>query len=280
MTTTRTNAERYKRGDIEALISQLGKRYTIEIPKILKLHKWLDEQRLCRGSCRVVGESFTGKTIASATYCLKRSITQSVNQPVSRPVIYWHCPASLTKSDVIKGLLQSFSCQIPPRIHHSQAIRGYNLDLHDCLYQVLRQCQVEMILLDQAHNLSLNALSNIQEIANYLEISIVLVGTDRLNALLGKEEKLHYHFLPSYRYMRFNADEHREFTALWHEYVLKMPEFSNLTSPKAQSILLSATQGLVGLLDQILRKTAVRAIKQGESQISLDLLKQVIVEFS
>jgi DNA transposition AAA+ family ATPase len=281
MATARFNATQPDGIDIEERIRRLGTRHVLEVPKMLEFHKWLDDQRSSRSSCCVVGESYTGKTVGCKTYALKSNVDRATGEPPICPVIYWHCPGGLTAIGLLTSLLRSLHCQsIPARVHHSQVIRGYLNELRERLYQSLQTCQVEMIVFDEAHRLSLNVLSVIRDISAYLQIAVVLVGTDRLNILLDKDEKNSHHFLSSYRFNRLNAEELQEMTELWEEHVLQMPEPSKLTSAKAQNMLFPATQGLIGLLDRILIDTAARAIQQGQSHIGLELLKQAIVECS
>lgn len=269
MTTARAKGEKPAEADMEEQIRRLGKRRVLEVPKMLEFHSWLDGKRIARRSCRVVGESRTGKTVNCDTYRLKCKVVQPPGQPPIVPVVYWHCPGSLSVSGFFVGLLQSL---------HYQAIRGRTPELRERLYQVLRSCQVEMLVLDEAHRIPLKALVEIQDISDHLEIAVVLVGTDRLNALLGNDDQVDYRFFSSYRFTRLNSDELREMTALWEEHVLQLPEPSNLTTTKAQSMILPATRGYIGLLDQILCEAAIRAIQKGKSHVDLELLRQVIVE--
>ncbi|MEO1146694.1 MAG: hypothetical protein AAFY26_14000 [Cyanobacteria bacterium J06638_22] len=50
--------------DVNERIRQLGRRRILELPQMLEFHTWLDGKRLARQSCRVVGESRTGKTVS------------------------------------------------------------------------------------------------------------------------------------------------------------------------------------------------------------------------
>jgi DNA transposition AAA+ family ATPase len=267
VTIEHSNAEQPDRDDIDEQISRLGQRRIIEVPKMLEFHEWLDGKRLSRRSCRVVGESRTGKTLNCDAYRLKRSHLRLSGQPPILPVVYWQCPENMSTSGLFTGLLQNF---------RYQAIRGRIPELRDRLYQVLRSCQVEMLILDEAHRLPIKTLSEVRDISDLLEISVVLVGTDRLNTVLGQDEQNHYRFIAFHRFTCLSAEELQDITALWEEHVLQMPEPSNLHSRKAQSILFPATRGYIGLLDQILRDAAIRAIRKGQTHVDLDLLKQVI----
>jgi DNA transposition AAA+ family ATPase len=257
--------------DLEGEIRRLGKQLVLEVPKMLEFHKWLDRKRMARRSCRVIGESRTGKTVNCETYQLKRKIVQLPGQPPSIPVVYWHCPgkSNMSLGSFFIGMLQCLRYQIT---------RGRNPELRERLYQVLRGCQVEMIILDEAHRIPDKILSEIQDLSDYLEIAVVLVGTHRLNTLLEQDDQVDLRFCHTYHFSPLNADEFREMTALWEEHVLQLPKSSNLTTVKAQNMLYPATRGYIGLLDEILCEAASRVIEEGKSHVDLNILKDVIAE--
>jgi DNA transposition AAA+ family ATPase len=268
MISTRSKAEKPDPDDMEERIRQLGKKRVLVVPQMLDFHLWLDGKRLARRSCRVVGESRTGKTVNCNTYRLKSKVVQVIGQPPNIPVVYWQSPEDLSVSGLFVGLLQ--------RLNY-QATQGRIPDLRERLYQVLRGCQVEMIIFDEAQRIPKKALSEIRDISD-LEIAVVLVGTDRLNTVLRLDEQVKKRFKPCYRFNNLSTDECREMTALWEEHVLQLPEPSNLTAAKAQNMLFPATQGCIGLLDQVLCEAGIRAIQTGKPRVDLDILKQVIAE--
>ncbi len=49
---------------LQAEIKRLNKKNVVTLKQVEVLHKWLEGKRQARQSCRVVGESRTGKTIA------------------------------------------------------------------------------------------------------------------------------------------------------------------------------------------------------------------------
>jgi DNA transposition AAA+ family ATPase len=75
-----------------------------------------------------------------------------------------------------------------------------------------------------------------------------------------------------HRFHRFDSQALEDTTAIWEEYVLKMPQPSNLTSPPMQKILGVSTRGYLGVLDEILRNAARRALQTGRSRIEMSLL--------
>jgi DNA transposition AAA+ family ATPase len=255
--------------NLEAEIRRLGKQRILEVPQMLEFHEWLDGKRLARRSCRVIGASRTGKTVNCDMYHLKRKIVQLPGQPPSVPIVYWQCLGGMSLVSFFVGILQTLKYQIT---------RGRIPELRERLYQVLQGCQVEMIILDEAHRIPAKMLSEIQDLSEHLEIAVVLVGTYRLNTLLEQDEQVDLRFCPTYHFKCLDADELREMTALWEEHVLQLSKPSNLSAVKAQNMLYPATRGYIGLLDIILCEAATRVIQQGKTHVDLDTLKHVIAE--
>lgn len=271
MTNPLTAIEQSDATDINERIRQLGRRRILELPQMLDFHMWLDGKRLARQSCRVVGESRTGKTISCDTYRLKCRVTQTPGEAPHIPVLYWHCPENLSVSRLFTGLLE---------LTQYQATRGRIPELRERLYRVLGSCQVEMIIFDEAQRATAQAMSEIRDISDILEIAVVLVGTDRLNAVVQRDDQVLYRFLSAYRFSRLDTEALREMTALWEEHILQFPEASNLTNDKAQRLLLQATRGYIGVLDQILCEAAIRTLQMRKPRITLQTLSQVVKECS
>lgn len=257
--------------EIQGRIQQLGKQRILETPQMLEFHQWLDGKRLLREPCRVVGESRTGKTIGCDTYRLKQKVKQVPGEAPHIPVVYWLCSENLTATNLFIGLLENLQYQVT---------RGRVRDLRERTYHVLASCEVEMLILDEAQRATAPAMSEIRDIADEVGISVVLVGTDRLNAVLHRDEQVLYRFLAAYRFGRLETDDLLEMTALWEEHVLQLPEPSDLTGIKAQALLLKATRGYIGVLDRILCGAATQALLQGKKRIDLPLLQQAAKEYS
>ncbi len=107
----------------------------------------------------------------------------------------------------------------------------------------------------------------------------MLVGTDRLDAVVRRDEQVHNRFMACHRFYRFDSQALEDTTAIWEEYVLRLPQPSNLTSAAMQKILAATTRGYLGTLDEILRNAARRALQSGQSRIEASLLSQVALEY-
>lgn len=137
-----------------------------------------------------------------------------------------------------------------------------------------------MIILDEAHRLRPKTFSEIRDLFDLVGIAVVvLVGTDRLDAVVRRDEQVYNRFMACHRFHRFDSQTLEETTAVWEDYVLKLPRPSNLTSAPMQKILGASTRGYLGVLDEILRNVARQALQAGQSRIDVPLLSQVAAEY-
>lgn len=251
-------------------IERLRRRCIVELEHVQQFHRWLDGKRLCRTACRVIGESRTGKSVACDAYRLRHSFVQTSSNAPIVPVVYWHSPPEAGPRELFIGILDYLKYQITC---------GTIAEVRERLYRILKACGVEMIILDEAHRLRPKTFSEIRDIFDQLEIAVVLVGTDRLDAVIRRDEQVYNRFMACHRFHRLSALQLEETTAIWEAHVLRLPQSSNLTSEKIQLLLAKATRGYVGLLDRILREAAILALERGQSRIDFTLLNQVIGEY-
>lgn len=262
--------ERQGEPEAQNAIARLQRQCFVELATVQQFHGWLDDKRQCRQACRVIGDSRTGKTIACDAYRLKyASQTANGDAPIV-PVMYLHAPAESGPRELFVGLLNYLQYRIT---------RGTISDLRDRVYRLLKTCQVEMIIVDEAHRLRPKTFSEIRDIFDLLNISVVLVGTDRLDAVVRRDEQVYNRFMACHRFHRMDSQSLEDTTAIWEAYVLRLPHPSNLTSAPMQKILGTSTRGYLGLLDDILRNAARRALQSGRSHIDLNLLSQSAAEY-
>lgn len=235
-----------------------------------QFHAWLEGKRLARQACRVVGDSRTGKTIACDAYRLKYTPTLVYGEPPIIPVIYWLSPPESGTRELFEGLLDCLKYQLS---------RGTLSELRARVYRTLGACCVELVIIDEAHRLRPKTLSDLSDIFDQLEIAVVLIGPDRLDPVIRRDEQVYRRFMACYRYQKLTTAQLVETTAIWEEHVLKLPQASNLASPKLQKILGPVTHGYIGLLDMIMREAAIRSLKQGQSRITLTTLSEVVAEY-
>ncbi|WP_013334781.1 TniB family NTP-binding protein [Gloeothece verrucosa] len=255
---------------ISEQIQRLQRRVIVQLEQMKSLHEWLDGKKLSRQACRVVGESRTGKSVACNAYRLLSPPVLKRGEPPSISVVYWQSSPESGPGDLFKGILDYLKYQLS---------RGTVSEMRERVYLALEACQVEMVIIDEAHRLRSQTFAEIRDIFDKLEISVVLVGTDRLDAVVRRDEQVYHRFMSCHRFQRMNPRQLAQTSVIWEERVLKLPSKSNLGNSKMQRILAPATRGYIGILDMILREAAIRSLKKGEAKISESQLKEVVGEY-
>lgn len=264
----RTTPPTLLQGDeLQRKINELKKTKVLETPQLLSLFQWLDMKRLIRQSCRIIGPSGTGKTFSCDTYRLRNPQRELVcgNHKII-PVVFWLCSSKMSLSGLLRELLKSIGCEF---------VTGSVNHLRNQLYEEMALCKLEMLIIDEAQRLSVDLLSEVRDISDRGQIAVVLVGTDRLKAVLNRDEQIRRRFSFGYQFARLDIEGIREMTGLWERDVLNLPESSNLTHEPAQRHLRAVSQGYVGPLMDVLKNAAVQSWHQGHSRIHLSTLREV-----
>ena len=59
---------------------------------------------------------------------------------------------------------------------------------------MLKGCEVEMLVIDEADRLKPETFADVRDFYDKLGISVVLVGTDRLDAVVKRDEQVYNRF--------------------------------------------------------------------------------------
>lgn len=229
-------------------------------------------KRQAKQSCRVVGESRTGKTIACNAYRLRHKPIQNPGKPPIVPVVYIQIPQECGAKDLFRAIIEHLKYQMT---------KGTVAEIRNRALKVLERCGVEMIIIDEADRLKPKTFAEVRDIFDLKDIAVVLVGTDRLDAVIKRDEQVYnrFRFRACHRFGKLTGDEFGQTVDIWERQVLRLPVASNLNSKRMLKILGQATGGYIGLLDMILREAAIRALKKGLNKIDLETLKEVAEEY-
>jgi hypothetical protein len=129
---------------ITAEIRRLNRQKIVTLKQVDFLHQWLEGKRQAKQSCRVVGESRTGKTVACNSYRLRHKPIQEVGKPPIVPVVYIQIPQECGAKDLFKAIIEHFKYQMT---------KGTVAEIRDRMFRVLKGCQVEMLIIDEADRL-------------------------------------------------------------------------------------------------------------------------------
>ncbi len=97
---------------VQQEIARLNRKSIVALEHIKELHDWLDGKRKSRRSCRIVGESRTGKTIACESYVLRNRLNkkpqerQTKNQIPIEPVIKIMPPQKCGAKDLFREIIE------------------------------------------------------------------------------------------------------------------------------------------------------------------------------
>lgn len=255
---------------LQAEISRLNRRPYVLLEQVQVLHDWLEGKRSSRQSCRIVGESRTGKTIACSSYSQRHKPKQQLCQSPTMPVVYIQIPQECGSKELFGVIIEHLKFRIT---------KGTVAEMRNRMLKSLKGCGVKMLIIDEANRLKPKTFAEVSDIFDKLEIAVVLVGTDRLDAVIKRDEQVYNRFRAHIRFGKLSGEDFKRTVEIWERKVLQLPVASNLSSKPMLKTLGEATGGYIGLLDMILRETAIRALKKGLPYIDLATLKEVAVEY-
>jgi DNA transposition AAA+ family ATPase len=255
---------------LQAEIARLKGKSIVPLQQVRSLHDWLDGKRKARQSCRVVGESRTGKTVACDAYRYRQKVQAEVGRPPIVPVVYIQPPQKCGAKDLFQEIIEYLKFK---------ATKGTVSDFRGRTMEVLKGCGVEMIIVDEADRLKPETFAEVRDIYDKLGIAVVLVGTDRLEAVIKRDEQVYNRFRACHRFGKLSGKEFQDTVQAWEDKVLRLPLPSNLISKDMLRILTSATEGYIGRLDEILREAAIRALSKGLKKIDKAVLQEVAQEY-
>lgn len=255
---------------LQAEIERLRGRDIVMLEQVRKLHDWLEGKRRSRQCCRVVGESRTGKTMACDAYRLRHKPKQEVGKPPIVPVVYVQPSQDCGARELFGAIIEHLKYKM---------VKGTVAEIRTRTLQVLKGCQVEMLIIDEADRLKPKTFADVRDIFDNLGISVVLVGTDRLDAVIKRDEQVYNRFRACHRFGKLSGAEFQQTVEIWERDVLKLPVASNLGKKTMLKTLGEATGGYIGLMDMILREAAIRALEKGLKKIDQATMKEVAEEY-
>jgi DNA transposition AAA+ family ATPase len=254
---------------LENEIKRLRKKTIMPLEQVVRLHDWLEGKRKSRQSCRIVGESRTGKSCACEAYSYRNKPKQELGKKPSLPVVYIQVPDKCASKKLFEEIIESLK---------HRATKGTVADLRNRAFEVLRACEVEMLIIDEADRLKRETFADVRDIYDKLEIAVVLVGTDRLDAVIKRDEQVHNRFRACYRFGKLAGDDFKKMLVIWEQKVLQLPVASNLTSKEMLRILTVSTEGYIGRMADILRDAAIQSLSKGFKKIDRAILQDVAKE--
>jgi DNA transposition AAA+ family ATPase len=174
--------------------------------------------------------------------------TDSAGKPPTVPVIYIQIPQECGAKELFGLILGHLKYQVT---------KGTIAEMRDRTLKVMKGCQVEMLIIDEADRFKPKTFAEVRDIFDNLQISVILVGTDRLDAVIKRDEQVYNRFRACYRFGKLSGEDFERTVKIWEQQVLRLPTPSNLTGKTMIKTLGEATGGYIGLMDMILREAAI-----------------------
>lgn len=255
--------------EIQAEIERLRKDPYIEFEQVKQCHGWMYELILSRMTGLLVGESRCGKTVTCKSFAARYNKSKQGKKQRIKPVVYIQVPEKCGSRDFFIKILKALNKPTKGTISDLRERTLDGLAIHGC----------EMLIVDEANHLKQETFADVRHVydEDELNISVLLVGTtSRLEAVVKRDEQVANRFLEEYELDRLDDKEFKMIVQVWEKNVLRLPEPSNLAKADNLKLLKTSTRKLIGRLDMILRKAAIRSLSRGETHITPEILKQVI----
>jgi DNA transposition AAA+ family ATPase len=256
---------------VTAEIERLRRKSVLPLTHVKELHEWLDGKRKARQSCRLLGESRTGKTFACESYVLRNKPKQIGKQTPVVPVAYTMPPTKCGTKDFFKSIIEYMKYR---------AVKGTISDFRSRAMDILKASEVELLVVDEADRLHPDTFPEVRDISDKLGIAVVLVGTERLDKAMKNDEQVRNRFRAHRQFDKMVGQKFEEIITIWEKKVIALPVPSLLNTTKTRELLYSATGGYIGKLDEILREAAIKSLSSGHKKIDFLILQEVLAEYT
>lgn len=222
----------------------------------------------------IVGDTNNGKTMIVNRFYQKHPATESEDGAENiLPVMLLQCPPVPDESRFYDSILEKlFAPYKPSDRPHKKQFQAIHL---------LTQLKTKVLILDEIHHIiagnltkQRHFLNTIKYLGNEMQIPIIGVGTKEAFHAIQTDQQLSNRFEPAFLpRWEFNLEFQRLLASFEQMLPLKLP--SDLAEEKMAIKLLSMSEGFIGELSSILRKTAILAVKKDKENITLKLLDSI-----
>ncbi|BAZ18301.1 hypothetical protein NIES4071_101860 (plasmid) [Calothrix sp. NIES-4071] len=255
--------------ELQQEIDRLRQPNILNLEQVKRFCAWLDERRKLGKPGRAVGESGLGKTTSCLYYVYQNRAIKAPNQSPTVPILYVELTgSSCSPSLFFKTIIETLKFK---------AKSGNENQLRERTWYLIKQCKVEIIIVDQAHRLQFKTLPDIRDLFDKVKVVPVLVGTsNRLDTLMSRDEQIIGRFASYFSFEKLLGANFKKTVKIWEQQILRLPEPSNLAEDdEVITLLQGKTEGQIRLLDQILRNAAVKALETGINKIDKSVLESI-----
>lgn len=222
----------------------------------------------------VVGASNNGKTNILHHFEAKHKPDPNPEGDYSIiPIIFVEAPK--------KPDMSAFYSRILGAIWQPYSIRASETDKEGEVIKVLRNIQLKMLIVDEIQHIIAGGKVKQQEfrnglksLGNILQISIVCAGVEEAFNAFNTDPQLSNRFEPEFLPKWKLDNEYGDLLGSFEKCIpLKKP--SNLRDPAIAQKVLWMSEGILGEIHEVLKRSAVSAIKKKTEQITMEILEGI-----
>ncbi len=154
-------------------------------------------------------------------------------------------------------------------------------DLRRKILEGIKRRKVKMIFFDEIHNLldsrrdhKKDILNGLRSLNNKAEIPIVLIGIESAKEILELDEQVADRYPPLEIPLWQNNRNYLDLLSTFEAH-LPLKKASNLHEREISSKIYELSEGKLGRIATIIRKSSIKSIRTGNEQIILDVLNSI-----
>lgn len=189
------------------------------------------------------------------------------------PVVFVEAPKKPDMNALYTKILEA--------IWQPYSIRASELDKEREVIKVLRNIQLKVLIIDEIQHIIAGGQvkqrefrNGLKSLGNELKISIVCAGVEEAFNAFNTDPQLSNRFEPEFLPKWKMDDEYSDLLGSFEKRIpLKKP--SNLRDPAIAQKVLWMSEGILGEIHEVLKRSAVSAIKKQTEQITVEILEGI-----
>jgi hypothetical protein len=247
--------------------------YTVANSILTRMEEILNHPRTHRmPDLLIIARTNNGKTSLLKRFVSKhKAVVDDLSGDLIAKVIAVVTPHHPTESFFTDELLKAVNIRI-------KASEPFRIKL-DQVYTFLESLQVKVILLDEIQHLGAAGykqqrlvMNMIKNLSSILGISFIAAGTPEALNIFSADDQLANRFKPVVIPKWTDDHEYKKLLASF-EALLPFGLASDLQHPLLANFILTVTDGSIGDIYELLKLASIKAIKSGESRLTLKLLQ-------
>jgi len=221
-----------------------------------------------------IGRAIIGRSGAGKTTLLKRFVEEHRNDEGECPPLFINTPPGPNLNALLSAILEAVNDFKPGARTASEKMNR--------VLRILGELRPPMSIFDEAQNLaegtekqSRNCINAIKTISNNTGTPTILSGTGDLIPVISYDDQ----YLRRWRPVRLEVyPDGQDFVGLVNAMVAKIPlkKQDGFLAPSAYRKLYKYSEGVIGLLKEILIKATVEAIRDGSEKLTVNHIRPII----